>query len=137
MTEARVILYHKQATSARTLFLSIDKSVCLFGGLPKLSQLKEGGDSNVAFHPAHVIAAAERTLGLDSGSLQVEGEFQAEVDTPDAGVPVFLARITTMDPPRAQMEQHGGRFIALTEARSYPPTELELLRQAYAVIMEG
>jgi len=34
-------------------------------------------------------------------------------------------------------ERIGGRFVALTEVRDLPPAQLELLRRAYACIMEG
>ncbi len=141
-THSRTILYHKQSTSARTLFLLLDGTVCQFGGLPALSEVLEAEDTRlapqtVALHPGSLITQAEQRLTLPSGSLKADGEFQASVDTPQGIVPMFLARFTQMDPPREAVAVHGGRFIAITEARALPRPELELLRRAYAVIMEG
>jgi hypothetical protein len=140
MENARVIIYHKQKTSAKTLFLSINESVCLFDGLPALSSLleiDETGSDKVALHPAAVIADAEQRLNLDKGSLELDSEFQAEVDAPEQNLTIFLLRAMYVDPPRDEVAQHDGKFIAITDARSYPRTELELLRRAYEVIMEG
>lgn len=139
MLDTRVILFHKQATSARTLFLQLGESVCAFSPLPTLAQLLDE-DTKVdapALHPTAVLDATAEQLGLSSADLALEEEFQAYVDTPDGNVPIFLARFTCMDPPREAMSEHAGRFIALTEARRLPQVELELLRRAYAVIMEG
>jgi hypothetical protein len=140
ITAVRAIIYHKQATSARTLFLSLDNTVCLFDGLPNLSSLLELEDdkiAKIAIHPAAIITKIEQKLGLDNGCLKLDSEFQAQVDTPKEKLTIFLLRATCIDPPREQVAQHGGRFIALTEARNYPTTELELLRRAYSSIMEG
>ncbi len=141
LDNARLIMYHKQATSARTLFLRLGGTVCNPDGFPTLAQLMDGDappDSReAALHPASVVAEVEQQLGLSRGSLEVEGEFHARVDVPDAVVNVFLARFTSVDPPHAWAGEHEAKFIPLTEARNLPQVELELLRQAYAVIMEG
>lgn len=140
LNAARVIIYHKHHTSARTVFLSINNTVCLFDGLPTLSSLleeSESSDDNVALHPGALVTAAEKRLGLESGDLEVDSEFQAEVDVPDGKMPIFLLRSTTIDPPREKVAELDGKFIAITEARGYAQTELLLLRRAYAVIMEG
>ncbi len=137
---ARVIIYHKQKTSAKTLFLSINKSVCLFDGLPTLSsllELEEIREDKIILHPAAIIADAEQRLNLDKGSLELDKEFQAEVDAAGCTLTVFLLRAMYVDPPRDEVAAHDGKFIAITDARAYPQTELELLRRAYEVIMEG
>ncbi|WP_353570029.1 hypothetical protein [Candidatus Albibeggiatoa sp. nov. BB20] len=139
-SNARVIIYHKQKTSAKTLFLSINKSVCLFDGLPDLSSLLDldaVSDDKVALHPAAIISDAEQRLGLDKGSLELDSEFQAVVDAPDQNLTIFLLRTMYVDPPCDEVAEHEGRFIAITDARTYPQTELELLRRAYEAIMEG
>ncbi len=136
----RVIMYHKQSTSARTLFLKLNNTVCAFDGLPTLSQLLEPEEvpsSTVELHPAMVIREAEQRLGMPTGCLEVEGEFRHYVDTPDFPIMILLARFTMIDPPRALVEPHNGKFIALTEARGLSRPELELLRIAYSIIMEG
>ncbi|MEZ5671655.1 MAG: hypothetical protein R3E08_04415 [Thiotrichaceae bacterium] len=134
----RLIMYHKQATSARTLFLRRHGSVCAPGPLPQLSQyIEELEDLPVITHPAALLTQTENLLAVPTGTLQIEAEFRAQVDTPDGLVTVYLARFTTIDPPYQEVEQHEGKFIALTEARSLPGVELQLLRQAYSFIMEG
>jgi len=134
----RLITYHKQATSARTLFLRLNGSVCVPHSLPQLSQyLEKLQDLPVVTHPAALVAQTEKQFNLAADSLQIEHEFRAQVDTPDGTVTVYLARFTMIDPPRAEVESQEGKFIALTEARNLPSVELQLLRQAYSFIMEG
>jgi hypothetical protein len=81
------------------------------------------------------LKTAEETLGLPGGSLQVVPEFSATVDTPDGEVPVLLAGFTTIDPPFNAADSVGGRFVALTELRGLPATEMDLVRRAYTVIL--
>ncbi len=141
--KARLLLYHKQATSARTLFLRLAHGgVSLFDPLPALAQLIDPGDafdkeSKVQTHPAPLLAEAECHFGLPSGSLEIDSEFKASVDIPGGPVDVYLARFTAMDPPHEEVGRQGAKFIALTEARGLADVELELLRRAYAAIMEG
>lgn len=138
LSDARILIYHKQSTSARTLFLRWNNSVCLFEPLPELSQLLETEvDSPVLIHPAPLLAKAEQFFGMDSGDLEWDKEFHAQLDVPQGLVAVFLVRCKHMDPPRELVAAQEAKFIALTEARGLPPVELELLRRAYSVIMEG
>ncbi len=133
----RVILYHKQSTSARTLFLRVNDTVCLFDGLPTLSDIQEEACDNVLIHPTAILQEVEQRLNLPAGCLKIDEEFQAKVDAPDAPIPVLLASFTQTDPPRDLVASFGGQFIAITEARQLPQTELQLLRLAYQAIMEG
>jgi len=137
-TPARLILVHKHATSARTRFLRFESGVVAPEPLPDLSEvLGEGdGDGDVVTHPAMLMAQVAVNLGLSADTIELESEFSANVDTPTGAVPVFLARITTMDPPFDAAEQAGARFISITEARDLTPVELELLRRAYTCVME-
>ncbi|EIJ41932.1 hypothetical protein BegalDRAFT_1029 [Beggiatoa alba B18LD] len=139
MQNARLIMYHKQSTSAKTLFLNINGTVCAFEGLPPLAQLIENTKDipQVLVHPAQLIVEAEKQLGMSAGSLVIDTEFQAYVDVPSAPLSIFLARFTATDPPRAAVEPYHAKFISIMEARGLPPTELELLRKAYSAIMEG
>ncbi len=130
----RLILYHKQKTSARTRFLLFADGVLAFAPLPAASSVREDLCA-VLPHPAAWLQQAEIRLGLAAGALRSEPEFQAEVATPDGNVPVLLAEFTAIDPPFAAAETAGGRFIAITEARGLPAVELELLRRAYEVIL--
>ncbi|OYY93952.1 MAG: hypothetical protein B7Y41_09555 [Hydrogenophilales bacterium 28-61-23] len=132
----RLLLVHKQKASARVRFLRFPHGLCAFEALPKLSTLFEAPPSSqVELHPSLYLRAAEAALGLENGGLALEGEFSASVDTPDGPIRVRLATFTGIDPPFEVAERLGGKFIAITEARGCAPAELELLRQAYTVLM--
>ncbi len=135
--DLRLLLAHKQKTSARVRFLRLPHGVVAFDPLPALSVVEEEGqgDRAVPYHPATGLRAAEQRLGLDSGSLKAEAEFHATVQTPGGPVTVQLALLDYVDPPFEVVEASGGRFIAITEARGCAPVELELLRRAYTVIL--
>jgi hypothetical protein len=109
----RLILFHKQKTSARTRFLRFADTVLACGPL----------------------SAAEDRMALPAGSLEVVADFQRDVDTGDSTVPVVLAGFTSIDPPFAAAEAIGARFVPIIEARGLPPVELELLRHAYEVLI--
>jgi len=135
--DLRLILVHKQRTSARVRFLRFPHGMCAFAPLPALSVLEEEGEGEppVPYHPSAWLRTAEQRLGLAAGSLKPEPEFHATVQTPDGPVSVQLLELTTMDPPFAEAEVLGARFVAITEARGCVPVELELLRRAYAAVM--
>lgn len=139
MQQTRVILYHKQSTSARTRFLRFAyNSVCAFQPLPKLAVLMDEEEFPlVAVHPAAAIRAAEQQLGLAGGGLEAEGEFNMRVDIAGGPVSILLARFTSIDPPFALAATLPASFIDLTEARDLPQVELELLRKAYELILGG
>lgn len=135
--DLRLILAHKQKTSARLRFLRLPHGICAFGPLPALSVLEEEGEGEpaVAYHPSAWLRAAEARLGLATGSLKPEPEFHAIVQTPAGPVTVQLAELDCIDPPFAEAAAIGGSFVAITEARGCAPVELELLRRAYAVLL--
>mgnify|MGYP006870483076 CR=1 FL=1 len=136
-TDLRLLLVHKQKTSARLRFLRFAHGVTAFDPLPALSVVEEEGEGEpaVAYHPNAWLRAAEQRLKLDSGSLKAEAEFHATVQTPDGPITVQLATLEYVDPPFEAAEAAGGRFIAITEARNCTPVELELLRRAYTVVL--
>lgn len=134
--DMRLLLAHKQKTSARVRFLRFPHGLCAFEALPKLSVVFEDPPpSRVEAHPGLYLRGAEAALGLDSGGLALEAEFSASVDTPDGPIRVRLAMFTSIDPPFDVAERLGGKFIAITEIRGCAPAEMELLRQAYTVLM--
>jgi len=143
-TNTRLIMYHKQHTSARTLFLRLNNTVCSHP-LPKLSQVKEADDEKEIFsHPALIQKQAEQLiqymaqyLSIDAASIEADASFYEELDVPDGEIKVYLAQFTMMDPPRTEVAGKDGKMITIMEARGLPQTELELLRRAYAAIMEG
>ena len=138
--DMRLLLAHKQKTSARVRFLRFAHGLSAFEALPALSSVIEDPPSNrVETHPSLYLRSAEALLGLENGGLALEAEFSASVDTPDGTLRVRLATFTSIDPPFELAERLGGKFIAITEARGDSnktvPAEMELLRQAYTVLM--
>ena len=138
MPNYRVILYHKQATSARTRFVKFaEDTIFAFGPVVQLSQIQERDDDNTRVHPAAVMQHTEALLGLDAGCLKAEPEYQHSIEVPGGNIHVLLANITTIDPPFDAVAKVGASFIDLTQARGLPPIELELLRYAYELILGG
>ncbi len=134
--DMRLLLAHKQKTSARVRFLRCPHGLSAFEALPALSSVIEDPPSHrVELHPGLYLRSAEALLGLDSGGLALEAEFSASVDTTDGPIRVRLATFTSIDPPFEIAERMGGKFIAITEARGCAAAEMELLRQAYTVLM--
>lgn len=133
----RLVLFHKQGTSARTRFLRFEASLLAFAPLPAGAVLRDESapQGKVMPHPAPVLKQAEEKLGLPPGSLRAETEFHAVADTPEGELPILLAGFTSIDPPFIAANALGGRFVALTEARGLPPLELELARRAYTTIL--
>lgn len=137
---ARLILFHKQGTSARTLFLRhANGSVITPTPLPFLSTVldeDEEGPAEANFiHPAALARDYCTSLGVEAKMLEPEGEFFQRVDTPGHVVSVYLVRFTCMDPPRALFNPQGGQFCAITELRGGHPAEMALLQKAYEVIL--
>ncbi|MGD8589673.1 MAG: hypothetical protein PVG22_12675 [Chromatiales bacterium] len=134
----RVILYHKQATSARTRFLKFShESICAFSSIPKQAKLLEGLPDSMVIHPAAVLNRVEEALGLANGCLKAEGEYHHCVSVPGETIQIILANITTLDPPFDIAEKIDARFLDLTQCRGLPQIELELLRHAYDLVMGG
>jgi hypothetical protein len=140
-SEARLILFHSQSTSARTLFLRhASGSVIAPEPLPLLSTVLDGGefsagDAEVFLHPAALVSGYCATSGLLPSLLQAEGEFHERVDAPCGAINIYLARFTCIDPPRALFADRGGEFCAITELRGGHPAEMALLQRAYRAIM--
>lgn len=134
----RVILYHKQATSARTRFLKFSHdSVCAFESIPKFAQLVDREAVSTLLHPAAALKEVEEELGLDQGTLKAETEYRHNVEVPGGSLQVILANITTIDPPFELAEKVNAHFIDLTQARGLPQIELELPRHAYELVLGG
>jgi hypothetical protein len=137
----RLVLYHKQATSARTRYLRLgDGSICAFQPLPGEVELcfeDSQDEREVLPHPGAVIAAAEHWLGLDTGALEFHGEFRVRARLNGHSLSIFLLRFTDIDPPFHAADAVGAAFIAITEARGLPTSEMEVLRRSYEYIMEG
>lgn len=138
MSDARLILFHKQSTSARIRFLKFGHGgVCGFDPIPMPAAVLEdgetppGGGNTVVRHPAALAADAERRLGLEPGDLEPDATFLRNVDVPGGPIQIHLAHFTTVDPPFERMTAAGASFIEFTEARGLGPVDLLLLRQVY------
>jgi len=142
LASLRVIMYHKSPASARTRFLLQGEGVCLPGHLPKLAELLDGDTASscspekVVAHPSPLLRHIAEWLALPQDQLELDEAFCEKVDVAGGPLTVYLARFDCIDPPFDAAERVGGRFIALTDGRSLPPAELDLLRRAYSVIME-
>jgi len=137
MPAPRLIMYHKQSTSARTRFLKLAYGgVCGFAALPPRTIIADCTHRpRVVAHPATVLRGAEGHLGLPTGSLAVEPGFRCEVAVGEERAQIFLAGFTSVDPPFETARAHGSSFIDLTQALGLPPVELDLLRRAYETIL--
>ena len=136
--EHRVIFYHKQSTSARTRFLRFaNNSVCAFDALPKLARVVDEVPEIMPLHQHGVLSAAAQEIGLEPEDLAVESGFQQQVEVPGQRIRIILLAIKTIDPPFELAERIDAGFIDLTQARSLPPVELELLRAAYETVLGG
>ena len=140
---ARLIVYHKQATSARLRFLRFaEHTVCGFGPLPSLAVVVDVAelsrfDPAVVPHPAPLLGRMARELALSAGSIALDPKFVARVDVPGGPITVYAAPFPSIDPPLAAAQAQGGAFIDLTQARDLPPPELELLRRIYSHVLGG
>lgn len=143
VNSARLILCHVHRSSSRTLFLRhASGSIITPEPLPLLSTLLEEGEADpkettVFLHPTALILDYCAKLGHPPDFLHVEGEFHERVDTPDQTLSVYLARFTSIDPPKAFYDERGSRFCAITELRGGHPAEMALLRLAYQALMGG
>jgi len=132
----RLILYHKHPTSARTRFLRLAHGgVCGLEALPSDAAIADDAGARVVGHPAMLLRAAERLLGLDSGRLEGDAGFHCRITAGGGTSDVFLAHFTDIDPPFNAADAIGAGFIDLTQARGLPPVELQLLRRAYEHVL--
>jgi len=137
MPPAHLILYHKHPTSARTRFLRLAHGgVCGLEALPADAAIDDsGGAQTVVSHPAMLLRAAERQLGLCAGSLEGDAGFHCRIDAGGTASDVYLARFTAIDPPFEAADAVGAGFIDLTQARGLAAVELQLLRRAYEHVL--
>jgi len=138
---SRVILYYNGAISGLTLFVQHpNESVCTPSPLPVLSSALEEDEMplNIGnIPPASIVSAISNAMGLPANLLQANIGYREHVDTPDEIITVYLAYFNALDPPRQLMAEKGCQLRTLTELRNRPPAEMELLRRAYALVMES
>lgn len=132
----RLVILHKQSTSARVRFMTLGDSVLAFSPVPESAVLRgEDYSPTVSFHPTAALRAAEQKLGLADGGLEPVPDFCLWLDTPQGDQAVLLAACTSIDPPFEAAEKQGGKFIAITEARRLPLVEREILRRTYEHVL--
>ncbi|MDJ0744654.1 MAG: hypothetical protein QNJ32_15020 [Xenococcaceae cyanobacterium MO_167.B27] len=138
MENHRLIMYHKQATSARVTFLLLNGSVCHFDGLPAESKIVDSTieEDGIVDYPESLISNSTKRLGLSSNILEIEKSFQAKAGNSTLTFDVYLAGFTTVDPPREQLAHLGGKLISITEAVRLQRVEIELLGLAYSFLMD-
>lgn len=140
-SNAYLILYHKQSTSARTRFLRFGNGrVCGPDALPEDAALEaEAGldqaGAALLIHPAMMLREAEHRLCMPRGSLEFDTGFRRILSAEGAPASVYLARFTGVDPPFEAADAVGAAFIDLIQARGLPPVELSLLRLAYEHVL--
>ena len=141
LKSSRVILYYNGAISGLTLFVQHpDESVCTPSPLPALSSALEDDvmPQNIdLMAPAKIVSAISNAMGLPANLLQANAGYREQVDSPGGIITVYLAQFKALDPPRQLMTEKGCKFKTLTELRNRPPAEMELLRRAYALVMES
>ena len=142
MTDSRVIIFHKHPVSAKVRFLKLAYGgICGFEYLHELASVL--GDyvlekeDNVVGHPTMIARQAEKVLGLDDGALDIASEYLQRVDVPNGVINVHLLGILGHDTPDEKLAEHGASLHLITEMRTLPSAEMELLRRAYMAIMEG
>lgn len=135
--QPRLILFHKQATSARLRFLCLPDGVLVFAPLPHPQILRETADTSSPVRPMPSAWCLEacRRLGLGHDALEAEPAFYEELVHDNSITPVLLAGFTAEDPPFALAQRLHGRFISLLESADRPALERELLRRAYECVM--
>ncbi len=137
----RFIFFHKHPVSAKTRFLKLAHGgVCGPEALPILSQLNEAyerDDETVVMHPGVVADIAAKSLGLNGNDLVVDLTYRQQVETPHNALTVYLVGFKGHDTPDQHLAGRDHHFIAITQSFGMVPVELELLRRAYATIMEG
>jgi len=137
----RLLLFYKGDISALTLFAQqLNGSVCFPTPLPKLSLALDEDESqvnNVSMHPATLVNAINQIMQLDNDLLRVEPNFCQQVDAPGGIITVHMARFILLDPPHKLLSFRDCQMKTLPELRGRPPAEMELLRRAYTLLMEG
>jgi hypothetical protein len=144
--EPRLVLYHKQATSARLRFLRhAAGGICSPAGLPdgvavetsgSTARSRTGSEPGAAgavlhVHPGMLLRSAEQSLSMPRGSLEPDAGFSCRLVADGFRAEVLLGYFTTIDPPVTEAAAVGASFIELTEARTLPAAQLSLLRLIY------
>lgn len=129
---ARLILCHKQKTSARLRFLRFPHGVLAFEPLPPEAVIStEPSHTRVQLHPAAWAHQACERLALPHDAISAEPDFHAEARCGEEVYSILLATFTSIDPPFALAQANSWHFVPITELRQLPPPELTLMGLVY------
>ena len=136
---AHIMLFYKGDISALTLFCQWPEGDVCFPPLPKLSAIVAEDDIKpqpIELYPKSLLNAVNEALHLDDDLLELEPGFYQQVEQPTGIVTVYMARFKLLDPPHEIMAQRHCKMQPLTSLIGRSPTEMELLRRAYTLVME-
>lgn len=134
----RVILCHFDSYSTALVFARYGDSVLAPAPLPETaSAIPVLSDVDAQHAPGAVLDAFVARYGLDPTKLKLDDDFQAWLSSDGDPIRIHLARFTTIDAPHEALEPSGGVFKPISGMRGMPMIELNLMRQAFNLIMGG
>lgn len=134
----RVILCHFDSYSAALVFARYGASVLAPAPLPEdASTIPAPGDISEQYNPGAVLDAMVIQHRLDPTQLALDDGLQAWISSDSGPIRIHLVRFTTIDAPRQAIEPLGGVFKPISDMRGLPMIELNLMRHAFNLIMEG
>lgn len=134
----RVILCHFDNYSAASFFARFGTSVLAPNPLPECAgPIAPPSEITEKHAPESVMQALCAHYGFDPEELAIASGFQEWMGSDAGPIRIHLARFTDLDPPRETLEPHGAVFKPISELRSSPMIELNLLRSAFNLVMSG
>jgi hypothetical protein len=134
----RVILCHFDSYSAASVFARYGKTILMPNPLPEGTGEAEAPAEIGEHHsPDAVIAAVVEKYGLNPAEMGYSEGFQAWVSSEAGPIRIHLIRFTTFEAPKAAIEPHGGVFTPISQMRGMPMEELNLVRKAFDLMMNG
>lgn len=134
----RVILCHFDSYSCALNFARYGDSVLAPAPLPEsTSDMPAPSDAGDQHAPHAVLQALATQSALDPAQLKIDDDFQAWPSDDSGPIRIHLARFTGIDAPHQAIEPLGGVFKPISQMRGMPPTELNLMRQIFNLIMGG
>ena len=134
----RVILCHFDSYSAASVYARYGTSILMPNPLPEgASETEAPAEVGEQYSPDAVIAAMVKNYGLNPAEMGYSEGFEVWMASDAGPIRIHLIRFTTFEAPKAAIEPHGGIFRALSEMRGTPMIELNLLRKAFDLVMNG
>lgn len=129
----RILLCHKQKTSACLQFLRFSHGMMMPAPLPENAAIHPTNTpARVRIHPAAWTLHLAEQLKLPAHMLAVEPEFHAEAHSPtQPPITILLAQFNSIDLPRDVARQTHAQWISITDTAGISAAELTVLRLAY------